>query len=834
MKLIERLVVFTTLTMSILNCSRGHDLVGGDDVATETQIVTVSDESLEQLSDSLIILDSLIVNESDPTKKALLQVQARRQKVQLQAQAVAHQSEQELIVAMAKSHLANLKASSGTPAEIAVAEQELLSAESTLNELKVGLEILTDSLGISLSSPTQDINDPSGDDIADVSSSSNTIGMGNSSSDGELGAGISSSGMAVGIISNITPVINTGTAVTVEMSEDGVPTPFVLTLNASDGDGDVLTWSIVEDTDVGTVDFSVVENAATIAFVPAEHYFGTTSFILAVSDSSSSDSITITVIVAPVNDAPVYVGGAVVSGDKIEGSTIEIVAGAACVDTVDTDVAPSFSYRWYRDVGAETFNTDQQVGGNKLYQLEAADVGKYLFGVVTCTDVDGIAVSDTSAYTSQIVIAPSGTGPNALSFDGVDDYVTLPEIVIDMDNGFTIEAWVMWEAGSPLNSALIDFGQKQADDNIILSKIGDQITFQMFVDNSMSEVFSTSGFVVIDHWTHVAVSVANDGTVSLYKNGTLDTTKVLGIAVDDIARSKNFIGFNNWGTQSHKGLIEDVRLWETTRTESEIKNAMFASFTNSEEYLLAAWNCNATDGTVLYDINTSYSGTLVNMSDDDWVMSFSSYVLTLNTDGGSIVNEGDNTVAEGMLFPAIAVETEGYTFKKWEVAAGIASIEDTLSDTTFVQLTSDDATLIAQFDRDTIHIEFEQDFDQQTRKDELETDEYFGVTYVGWIYNSGQKLDWEGVHLTKGVYEIKVRLSTWDNGLERVIQFYINDQPKNDQVCLPSINTGGYYDWEVVRDGRIVIEEDGEYKITVDFWAENYNVDWFEFVPVSK
>ncbi|MGL1959313.1 MAG: DUF5010 C-terminal domain-containing protein [Colwellia sp.] len=834
MKMIERLVVFTTLTLSVLNCSRGHEVVGSNEDTTDTQIIAVSEESLEQLSDSLIVLDSLIANESDSTKKATLQAQAQRQIEQLQAQAVAQQSEQELIVAMAKSYLANLKASNALLAEIAVAKQDLAAAEAKLKEMNVELATLTDSLGIPLSSSPQGTNESAEGGVANLSSSSGTIKYGASSNDSESVSGATSSGMAVGIISNITPVINTGTAVTVEMSEDGVPTPFALTLNASDGDGDILTWNIVEDTDVGTVDYSVVENAATIAFVPNQNYFGTTSFILSVSDSSSSDSITVTVVVAPVNDAPDYAGGAVVSGDKIEGSTIEIEAGAVCVDTVDTDDAPSFSYRWYRDPGMEVFNTDLQVGGNKLYQLEASDVGNYLFGVVTCTDVDGIAVSDTSDYTSQIDIAPSGTGPNALDFDGVDDYVSIPEIIIDMDNGFTIEAWVLWGTGSPTNSALIDFGQDQADDNIVLRKMGDQITFQMFVDNSMSEVFSTSGFVVTNHWTHIAVSVASDGTVSLYKNGALDTTKVLGIAVDDIVRDKNFIGFNNWGTQSHLGLIEDVRLWETARTESEIQNALFASFTNSEEHLLAAWNCNTTDGTILYDINTAYSGRLVNMSDDDWVMSFSSYVLTLNADGGTVVNEGNNTLAEGMLFSAMAVETEGYTFNKWEVTGGVAIVEDTLSDTTFVQLTSDDATMTAQFNRDTIHIEFEKDFDQQTRKNELIKEDNLGVTSVGWITNVGQKLDWEDVYLTKGVYEIKVRLATWDNGFERKIQFLIDDQFKSEQVCLPSINTGGYFDWEVVRDGRIVIENDGEYKVTADFWARDYNVDWFEFIPVSN
>ena len=52
--------------------------------------------------------------------------------------------------------------------------------------------------------------------------------------------------------SNDSPVITQGASTSTSMSEDGTPTPFNLTLNATDPENDTLTWSILSQPTVGT------------------------------------------------------------------------------------------------------------------------------------------------------------------------------------------------------------------------------------------------------------------------------------------------------------------------------------------------------------------------------------------------------------------------------------------------------------------------------------------------------------------------------------------------------------------------------------------------------
>jgi len=109
-----------------------------------------------------------------------------------------------------------------------------------------------------------------------------------------------------GAVSNNAPVITEGNAIDVTMSEDGAPDPFSLTLNASDVDGDTLTWSIQTAASHGAAIVEGNGNAKAIAYAPAENYAGSDSFVVRVSDNKGGiDTITVNVVVSAVNDAPV-------------------------------------------------------------------------------------------------------------------------------------------------------------------------------------------------------------------------------------------------------------------------------------------------------------------------------------------------------------------------------------------------------------------------------------------------------------------------------------------------------------------------------------------------
>ncbi|NJN94829.1 MAG: cadherin-like domain-containing protein [Anaerolineales bacterium] len=103
------------------------------------------------------------------------------------------------------------------------------------------------------------------------------------------------------------PVITGPDPVEVTMSEDGSPTAFGLTLNASDGDDDPLTWSIHTPAGHGTAVAAGTGTSKVIDYTPEADYNGSDSFIVQVSDGSLTDTVTVNVTIAAANDAPVVV-----------------------------------------------------------------------------------------------------------------------------------------------------------------------------------------------------------------------------------------------------------------------------------------------------------------------------------------------------------------------------------------------------------------------------------------------------------------------------------------------------------------------------------------------
>jgi uncharacterized delta-60 repeat protein len=116
------------------------------------------------------------------------------------------------------------------------------------------------------------------------------------------------------------PIITEGESVNVTMSEDNAPTPFSLTLNATDFDNDTLTWSILTPAANGTAVATGTGNAKAIQYTPNLDYYGADSFVVQVSDGNNTcsvrtpvvpaptncgpDTITVNVTIEPVNDAP--------------------------------------------------------------------------------------------------------------------------------------------------------------------------------------------------------------------------------------------------------------------------------------------------------------------------------------------------------------------------------------------------------------------------------------------------------------------------------------------------------------------------------------------------
>jgi len=132
---------------------------------------------------------------------------------------------------------------------------------------------------------------------------------------------------------NDSPVIAEGETVTVAMDEDASPLPFSLTLNASDPDNDVLTWSIAGPAANGTAFVSGTGMSKAISYVPNPNYIGADSFTVQVSDGGLTDAVTVNITVAAQNDSPVIAEGeSVTSAMDEDGSPLSLTLNASDPD----------------------------------------------------------------------------------------------------------------------------------------------------------------------------------------------------------------------------------------------------------------------------------------------------------------------------------------------------------------------------------------------------------------------------------------------------------------------------------------------------------------------
>ena len=87
-------------------------------------------------------------------------------------------------------------------------------------------------------------------------------------------------------------------------------------LSATDSDGDVLTFSIVDEPENGLVDLS----GASATYMPNMNFHGIDIFTFIANDGQSNSNVaTISIIVMPVNDAPYILN---IPDAQIESSSI--------------------------------------------------------------------------------------------------------------------------------------------------------------------------------------------------------------------------------------------------------------------------------------------------------------------------------------------------------------------------------------------------------------------------------------------------------------------------------------------------------------------------------
>jgi gliding motility-associated-like protein len=174
---------------------------------------------------------------------------------------------------------------------------------------------------------------------------------------------------------------------------------------------------------------------------------------------------------------------------------------------------------------------------------------------------------------------------NALSFDGANDYVVSNVNGTNL-NAFTIEAFI-----NPSNTTQNTKGILQWANVSDPTAGGPMVLFQQ--NGTQLSVYVNAGYnltttLSANTWSHIALSYSNS-LYTLYVNGVAVATYAGGISMQSTALQLYLgTGYNgNWN-----GYMDEVRVWNVSRTSSEINNFMFTDLSGNESGLMAYYNMN--------------------------------------------------------------------------------------------------------------------------------------------------------------------------------------------------------------------------------------------------
>jgi signal transduction histidine kinase/DNA-binding response OmpR family regulator/protocatechuate 3,4-dioxygenase beta subunit len=250
--------------------------------------------------------------------------------------------------------------------------------------------------------------------------------------------------------------------------------------------------------------------------------------------------------------------------------------------------------------------SEAQIRDNMAHTLTGSEPG--LLGLWNFENVTKGLVKDASAggHDARLmgnarVIAEPEPQPappeRVLELDGTNSFVELPSHILDGLKEATIEGWVKWRRfkGWP---RFFSFGK--GDHRVGLMAGNDTNRMDLVVDEQVApkpwvgQNILSPDAMTAGEWVHVACVFATNGT-ALLVNGQLIRGNRYALLSTVSENTENFLGVGPGLTNSLDGQMDEVRVWDSARTEAQIREDMFKSLTGPEKGLVALWNFD--DGT---------------------------------------------------------------------------------------------------------------------------------------------------------------------------------------------------------------------------------------------
>jgi hypothetical protein len=303
-----------------------------------------------------------------------------------------------------------------------------------------------------------------------------------------------------------------------------------------------------------------------------------------IADVAADSTPPAVAITSPSNDATVgeTVSITASASDNQALAGVRFLVDGQSLDNQDT-TAP-YSIAWNSRTVANGTHTisarARDVAGNAttttisvtVANQPSAPVAAYGFdegsGTIAADASGGMNTGDVSgaSWTS------AGKHGGALSFDGIDDWVTIADSpALDLTAAMTLEAWVR-------PTSLVGWSC------VLMKEFDSDLSYSLYANDNndqpgtwLASEFGTTNSsapdqLPPDQWTHLAATF-DDSTAKLYVNGTLEATQTADDPLRTSSSPLRIGGDAPWG-EWFEGTIDDVRIYDRALSAAEIVTDM--------------------------------------------------------------------------------------------------------------------------------------------------------------------------------------------------------------------------------------------------------------------
>jgi len=314
------------------------------------------------------------------------------------------------------------------------------------------------------------------------------------------------------------------------------------------------------------------------------------------------DPVAFAFVPTGMND--VVVGKFDAEGDVILGSGFEVVhTGTGTFELRIPRHLPDTGVLIVSPEGYESHNVDNIVtyeGSNGVWTIQTRD----LSDSVTTPGLQNLP-ADQPVCSFAFFPSPMAAAGNALDFDGTNDHVRVEDSdALDLVTEYTLECWFQVDGFDRVLQGLIDkYHTPSANGYLLRVRDPGELDFDQLWTSGLG--------LQTGVWYHAA-AVNDRGSRSLYVNG--EAVPISGSVVPVQANTDPLLLGCDYLADGRflDGRMDEVRIWNTARTEEEIRDGMHMALRGDESGLVAYYRCDYKGGDTLFDLTDSrLDGTLI-------------------------------------------------------------------------------------------------------------------------------------------------------------------------------------------------------------------------------